>query len=359
MLSIASAILLFLAILSVLVLIHEWGHFAAARAFGITVEEFGFGFGPRLWGCVRRGTLYSINALPLGGFVRLKGEESGLVQDPDSFSSRSWWQKLIVIGSGVFMNIVLAVLLFTAGYAVGMPQLIDDQDGSKSVHVKNTTLQVTFVKEDSPAKRAGFKLGDVIMALNGSVPQSIEEIQAFTQQHIGTSISVEIRRSGDDLLLSVTPQLFEETGRGGIGIGIARIGIISYPIHESFILGLKATWNMTKLIVATLVNAFRQFAFDDFVGPVGIASYTSSVARLGIAYVIGIIAQLSISLAIFNVLPIPALDGGRAFFIILERLRGRALNSAIENAMHMLGFLVLIALMLLVTVRDIGRIFSP
>lgn len=356
MLSFIGAAALFIGVLSVLVIIHEWGHFAAARLFGIKVEEFGFGFGPRLFGVYKRGTLYSVNALPLGGFVRLKGEDGSTATDSDSFASKRWWQKGIVIIAGVTMNIVLAVVLFTAGFTFGMPQIIDDEHDTKNA--RNVSIQVTMVKQDSPASRAGILVGDSIATLDGTAVESVEHIRAYTSEHIGSEVILIVKRGTQEITMPIIPELLKETRRGGIGVGIARIGIVSYPIHESVVLGIKATWNMAQMIVVTLVAAFRQLAFDDVVGPVGIATYTASIAKLGIAYLIGIVAQLSISLAIFNILPLPALDGGRILFIVLERIRGRSMNIAIENAIHIVGFIVLITLVLLVTARDISRIFS-
>lgn len=350
--------LLFLAVLSVLVLIHELGHYIAARLFGVHVEEFGFGFPPRVWGMKKGPTLYSINALPLGGFVKLKGEdgkESGGA-DPDSFSSKQWWQKLIILAAGVFMNVVLTVVLFTVGFSIGMPQILEgSEDGLGARDVK---IQVTYVQKGSPAENAGIVIGDVIRSLDALSPASIEDIQTYTRAHIDENIHISLLRGTDMIEKDITPIILKETGKGGIGIGIARIGLVAYPLHISFTKALDATWGIAVNIVTTLISAIRHLAFDDFVGPVGIASYTGTVAQLGVTYLINLIGQLSMSLAIFNFLPIPALDGGRAFFILIERVRRKAMSPALENAIHVAGFMILIALLILITIRDVSRIFA-
>lgn len=349
---------LFLAVLSVLVLIHELGHFIAARIFGVHVEEFGFGFPPRIWGRKKGPTLYSINALPLGGFVKLKGEDGGKEDggDTDSFASKHWFKKLVILAAGVSMNVLLTVFLFTAGFTLGMPQLLDGSpDG---VLARDVKIQVTYVQKGSPAARASINVGDTIQSLDTIVPSTIEDIQSYTRSHTNTPIRITLIRGSEKIVQEVTPVVLKETGMGGIGIGIARIGLISYPLHTAFLLSLETTWGIAVHIVTTLAGALRHLAFDDFVGPVGIASYTQTVAHLGIAYLINLIGQLSMSLAIFNFLPIPALDGGRAFFILIERIRRKPMNAGIENAIHVAGFMILIALLVLITIRDVTRIFS-
>ncbi|MEK7648919.1 MAG: M50 family metallopeptidase [Patescibacteria group bacterium] len=355
MVGIIATVLLFLAVLCVLVLIHELGHFVAARIFGIHVEEFGFGFPPRVWGIKRGPTLYSINALPLGGFVKLKGEDGTgtLSQDKDSFASRPWWQKLIVLAAGVFMNVVLTIVLFTVGYAIGMPHILDAEklDGQ----ARDAKIQITYIQQGSPAQKAGLAIGDVISQLDGVAQTSIQDVQDYTRAHVEQSVTVTYIRGNSVSTQQITPVILKETGKAGIGIGIARIGLVSYPLHIAFIKSLETTWGIAVMIVSTLGSALRHLAFDNFVGPVGIASYTGTVAQLGITYLINLVGQLSMSLAIFNFLPIPALDGGRALFILIERVRRKSLNPAFENAIHVAGFMLLIALLILITIRDVTR----
>lgn len=350
--------LLFIAILSVLVLVHEWGHFIAARMFGVRVEEFGFGFPPRIGGIRKGSTLYSINALPLGGFVKLKGEDgTGLSSaDADSFAVQRWWKKLIILAAGVFMNVVLTILLFTIGYTIGMPQLLEStEDGSVA---RDVNIQVTYVQTGSPAAQSGIRVGDVIRAIDGKAPATIDEIQSYTRSHIGASIRIDAARGAEKYSREITPIVLKETGKGGIGIGIARIGLRSYPLPTAFLLALNTTWALATYVITTFLGALRHLAFDDFVGPVGIASYAGTVAQLGVTYLINLVGQFSMSLAIFNFLPIPALDGGRALFILLERFRGKSISAAVENAIHVAGFMLLIGLLILITIRDISRIFS-
>ena len=212
----------------------------------------------------------------------------------------------------------------------------------------------------SPADQAGLRAGDRILTLDGAAMGTVEEVQTTIRAHGDSSLTLSIARGSDVLSISATPKaLRENADRVSLGIGLARIGTIRYPLHIAIVKGMEMTGTMIVVMVTTIVDAFRHLAFDGFVGPVGIAATTATVTKLGVPYLLNLIAQLSLSLAIFNVLPIPALDGGRIFLLFLERVRGRSIKASVENMIHLIGFAVLMSALLLVTFRDITRLVSP
>lgn len=353
MISIVSTILLFLIILSILVLVHECGHFFAARAFGVHVEEFGLGFPPRAKGWKRGKTTYSLNWLPLGGFVKLKGEQGESVHDSDSFAAKKIWQRIIILAAGVAMNLVTAVVLLTIGFSIGMPTSIDrPEDETASATQK---IQIVNVLPSSPADKAGILLGDTIETVDGRQFSRIVDLQEYIRSRKDVSVSVTVWRGSQALTKDITPMVLDG-GTPALGVGLTKTAVVAYPIHTAFIMAVQSTWALLVGIFMLLGQAFRRLAFDGFVGPVGIATYTATAAQLGVAYVINLMAQLSVSLAVINILPIPALDGGRVLFALIEKVRGRSLRPALENAIHLIGFATLILLLIAVTIRDIGHL---
>lgn len=346
---------IFLVILSILVLAHEAGHFFAARLFGVHVEEFGLGFPPRAKGWKRGKVLYSLNWLPLGGFVKLKGEQGEQAGDHDSFAAKPIWQRMIILVAGVAMNIALAVVLLTFGFTFGMPQVVD-MDEEASGEARDARIQIVNVLPGSPAEQAGIRLGDIVVSVNAQQFEKIGALQQYIKEHTNEYLSIIVQRGGETFKEDVMPKSVKEGEPGMIGVGLAKTAVISYPVHKALLLAVKTTWILTTGIFSMLGAAFSRLAFDGFVGPVGIAAYTATAAQLGFSYVINLMAQLSVSLAVINVLPIPALDGGRALFALVEKVRGRSLRPVLENAIHMVGFFTLIILLLAVTIRDIGRL---
>lgn len=346
---------LFLVILSILVLAHEAGHFFAARMFGVHVEEFGLGFPPRVKAWQKGKVLYSLNWLPLGGFVKLKGEQGEAAGEPDSFVSKPVWQRMIILVAGVAMNFCLAVVLLTTGFTFGMPQVVD-VDSDTSGAASEARIQIVNVLQGSVAEQSGIRLGDIIISINARGFEKISELQQYITEHANESLDVVVQRGGETLRKSITPKSAKEGEPARIGVGLAKTAVVSYPVHKAFFLALKTTWALTLGIFSMLGAAVSRLAFDGFVGPVGIAAYTATAAQLGFSYIINLMAQLSVSLAVINVLPIPALDGGRILFALVEKVRGRSLRPVLENAIHMVGFFTLIILLLAVTIRDIGRL---
>lgn len=352
-------ILLFLLVLSVLVFVHEAGHFFAARMMGIAVEEFGFGFPPRAFGIKRGGTIYSINWIPLGGFVRLKGETGG-VKAPDSFASQALWKRLVVLVAGVAMNVALAIVLLSIGFAVGVPQEVGGGLPS-GARVRDHAVRVQAVLPDTPAVTGGVEVGDTLRTVEGVAVESMEGFRKQIAGRQGRSTVIEIERNAERRVVTVTPEVLAETNAPGIGVGLVETGIVSYPWYLAPVAGARATFSYMGAIfgafgdlLGTLLRTGRPSA--DVAGPVGIAVLTGAVAKLGILYLLQFVALLSLNLAVVNVLPIPALDGGRVLFLFMERIRGRAVSFAIEDRIHQIGFVLLLLLVAVVTFHDIGRL---
>jgi len=349
-------VLIFLAALSILVLVHEFGHFIMARILGVSVEEFGIGFPPRATGKVFGKTLYSINWIPLGGFVKLKGEQGESKNDPDSFAAKSVWKRLVIVVAGVVMNFLFAIAILTIGFYFGIPQPIRDVQGS--ANIRDEKIIITSIFPKSPAAEVGMKTGDVLESVDGEVVKDIEGFQAYTKERKGQSFTLGIARGKEKLSFSVAPREIPQAKYVGIGIAFEHVGTISYPIHIAFVEAVRLSITLCGQILYLIGSAIKHATISSFMGPVGVAVSTGAIAKLGFSYLISLVVQLSLGLAMFNILPFPALDGGRALFVIIEKIRRKPVSANIENIIHTIGFFILIGLVLLVTIQDIRRLFS-
>src|SRR5688572_5630471 len=350
-------VLLFIVVLAVLVLVHELGHYLAARYFGIDVDEFGIGFPPRAWSVKKGKTVWSINWIPLGGFVKIKGEDDPNATGPGNFAHKPAYQRAIVICAGVFMNLVLSSLLFGIGFTAGVPQIADGLPAS--ARVRDPRVQIIEVLPDSPAEDAGFLPGDVIVKVEGQSLSKIEDIQAQVDAAEG-AIGVELRRGKESLYKELVPELDEDSGKRIMGVALVESAIVSYPWYQAIPKGVYATGFYVKEIVLSLADLVKglfvgQKPGVEFSGPVGIAVLTGQAAKLGLTYLMQFAALLSVNLAVINILPIPALDGGRLLFIIIEKFRGRGVRPIVEAVTHRIAFFLLLGLIVLVTVKDIAR----
>lgn len=357
-------IIAFLVALLVLVLVHEYGHYKAARWFGVAVEEFGFGFPPRIVGKKIGETVFSLNWLPLGGFVRIKGEEDK-VDDFDSFSSQSVWKRGLIIVAGVVMNLLLAVFLFTFGFTAGMPQELSEP-ASASAMVRSVKHQVIGVVPNSPAASV-LQVGDAIERLDETIFADRTSLQQYIRAHDG-EILVTFRRDDQVIMAPISPTEFQvpsgDTARG-LGIELVTSGVVSYPIYEAPVraVGMVATifWLIATTLGGMLVQLFQGMPVStDVAGPVGIAVISGQVASLGFIAYVQFLALLSINLAFVNLIPFPALDGGRLLFVIIEAVRRRPVSRELEMSLHRYGFLALLLLVLIVTYVDLQhlRVFS-
>ncbi len=383
-------LLIFLAVLSILVISHEYGHFITARKSGIKVEEFGFGFPPRLVGIQRltspagikrwrivwgkgsadstsdstASTLYSFNIIPLGGFVKIKGESGGApgATDPDSFTVKPAWQKALVLSAGVIMNVLVAVALFSIGFIVGVPQNLEDK--SDVSNIPDHHIQIMSVLPLSPAAQAGLKAGDKVLVIDTITRPRLPELQSYVDAHKTTSVNLTIERAGVLLQETVQPVISPATGKGVIGIAIGEVGTVRYPWYRAIGEGVKTTGTVLRQIALGFYTLLRDLvvgrgAGNAVSGPIGVAVITGAVARLGFSHLIQFIAILSLNLAVLNILPIPALDGGRLLFVIFGVILRRPVKARVEELAHVIGFAALMLLVIVVTVKDIGTFGGP
>ena len=376
-------------VLSALVFAHELGHFWTARFFGVKAEEFGFGFPPRAIGWYRnrhgrwktvagnrsveslemsenealhpakRATVYSLNWLPIGGFVKIKGENGGEKDEGDSFASRTIGRRIIILSAGVIMNVVLAWALFSVGYMIGLPGAADSV--GKNARVTDAQVVVQEVLPASAAASAGLKAGDAILRINDIGVTSEKVLQDAVAASAGKEAELLVNRAGQEQMIKVTPPV-KEGGRATIGIAIYSSGLVTYPFCSAIWEGAKTTgWVLGQIVVA-FIDLFAQIfrgdnVGDQFAGPVGIAKITGQAANLGFTYLLQFMALLSLNLAIINILPFPALDGGRILFLAIEKVKGKPVRKEVEGAIHNIGFLLLIAVIIFITYKDIAKLF--
>ncbi len=372
-------VIIFIIILGLLVFVHELGHFLVARRNGVEVQEFGFGFPPRILGAYRnregrwrifRGskdirsskTVYSLNWIPLGGFVKITGEDGEEKENPNSFSAKTPAARIRILAAGVVMNFLLAAILFSASFASGVPQPLEEAQGRYS---GSGVVQVIDVGKNTPAEAMGLRAGDVM--LGGETGDksakfsTVEEVQNFIKENQGTQMTLDIKRGKEELTLSGVPRTNFPEGEGSLGIALSQIVEVKYPWYQALYLGFQYTLSLTATFVTFLFGLIwrlvsgRPAGLVDVSGPVGIAVLTGQVAQLGFGYLVRFTAMLSLNLAIINLLPIPALDGGRIFFTAIERIKGSPISQRLEQRAHSMGFALLITLMILVTVRDFLR----
>jgi regulator of sigma E protease len=365
-------IIIFIIILLVLVLVHEAGHFFTAKKFGIRVDEFGFGFPPKLFGIKKGETEYTFNLLPLGGFVKIFGEspDEESMEGPDkdrSFINKPKWKQAIVLFAGVFMNFVLAWLLFSFGFMSGLPT----SAGSRlsQYDLQDVRLVVISVAPESPAEISGLQTGDAIVSVvsDSSLLEEInpDTLKSFILAHGDQEINIGYVRGDNKQEVNQTSIIPTENPADGepmIGISMDLIGVAKLPVFRAFVEGMNLTISITKDTAVGLYGLIAQAikgqgSLDTVTGPVGMVGIVGDAYEFGFAYLLSFAALISINLAIINLFPFPALDGGRLFFLLIEKIKGSRINPKVANAMNMVGFFLLITLMLVVTYKDIVRLF--
>ncbi|MSQ61528.1 MAG: RIP metalloprotease [Dehalococcoidia bacterium] len=347
--AVLQSVIPFVIILIVLVVVHELGHFVTAKLAGVRVLEFGLGYPPRIWGRRIGETEYTINALPLGGFVKLVGEEDP--SDPRSLAAQPRPIRLAILLAGVVMNLLLPVVLFAIAFMI--PQ-----------DVSIGQAQVVAVDPGSPAAAAGIQSGDVIQRVDGREIRNTADLSRAIRLNLGQSTMFVVSRNGTVETLTATPRWAPPEGQGQVGIRIApRYAFTErewFPIWEALPEGVDATVETLQLARNEVISWFKGGSQPALSGPVGIAQATGEVVeQAGWLPLLEFGALLSINLAIINLLPLPMLDGGRIAFVILEILRGgRRISPQREGLVHLVGFAALISFVIFVSYFDILRVIS-
>lgn len=365
------SVLIFFAVLFVLILVHEWGHFIVAKKNGIRVDEFGIGFPPKLFGIKKGETEYTFNSLPIGGFVRIYGENAeDAAHDAEkgkdvsrSFVAKSKWVQAAVLIAGVAMNVFFAWFLYSAVYALGVPTQVDEASAGPEAR-----LVITEVFE-GPASEAAIPVGATIVGLAAGeassealTPTAFSE---FTKTHGNDTLEVTYTLGEETVTKDLTPQIGiieSDPDRPAVGVALALVDNVRMPAHIAVWEGLRSTGNTLKNIVTglgTLLYQSIQWKADisQVAGPIGIVGLVGDAAQFGFANLMLFTAFISLNLAVINLLPIPALDGGRLVFVAIEAIRKKPVDPVWFARVNFVGFAFLMLLMLAVTVSDISKFF--
>jgi regulator of sigma E protease len=350
-------LILFLLTFTVIIAVHEFGHYLTARLLGMKVLEFAFGFPPRIAAIRHAGIDYSINAIPFGGFVRILGQDDFTIHqagegDPGSFTSKPWWAQAIVLAAGVTMNIVLALVVLTIAFSVGTQMSTGD-------------VRVRSVASDSPAQKAGIQVGDIVRAIDGRpITRSGDLVRYVTSQakvHPDQEVTLEIERNGRPLApIKAIPRAEPPEGEGPLGIGLEEVqGERALPLADAF----REAASLSGQVVVQIAElpgqllAPRTAAGGPTVGgPIEIFRITGQVAQSGIPNLLKLVGVLSVNLAVLNIVPFPGLDGGRLFFVLLRGIFRVRFSPQAEAAIHAVGFVLLLLLLVVVSIADIRRV---
>ncbi len=340
--------LIIIIFLSVLIIVHELGHFLLAKKFGVLVEEFGIGLPPKIFSRKKGETTYSVNALPIGGFVKILGENreeetetENAVSQERIFYNLKIWKRFLIISGGVAMNFILGWLLVSLIFAVGIPKAVI----------------ITQVMSDGPAEKIGIKTNDKVIGFS-----DVNEFVGFINQHRGEIVPLRIERGKEELTFEITPRKNPPKNEGALGVALVEAGQERLGILKSVWEGLKTSAEIFSIIFIAIFNLLKmailgKASLEGIAGPVGIVKITNQASQMGLVYLIQLLALISINLAAINIFPFPALDGGRLLFLIIEKITGKPLPKRFEQYVNAVGFVFLILLMALVTIKDIGRLF--
>lgn len=363
-------LLSFIFVFTIIVMIHELGHFLAARFFGVRVDEFAFGFPPRLWSKKVKDTVYAVNLLPLGGYVKLYGENGEATKEKTNLVNKKPWQKGIIFGAGVFMNLLLGWVLLTGFYLVGGKSFIMGMENYKGI--QNTqAVYITEVVPGSPAAISGITTGDKIKTVEGTevtvdamVIQKISEAKAQGKNEI--SLVVEKNGQTEPKTLATYKEKIKAGNReveiDRIGIAVETRGKIKASWYLAPIVAIQEEFRIAEMTVVGfgkfLADIFTKFRLSsDVGGPIAIAQMSGAAARLGAAALLQFVIILTITLGVLNILPFPALDGGHIFFLILEKGIRREISPKVKDTMNQVGFALLLLLIAVITFKDIMRLF--
>jgi regulator of sigma E protease len=366
------SIIIFILILLILVVSHEFGHFIVAKKSGIRVDEFSFGFPPKLFGKKIGETTYNFNLLPLGGYVKIFGEnpDEDSISGPDSkrsFVNKPKYIQAAVLFAGVTMNFLVAWLLLSVGFMSGLPTSVGAlPDGAI---LTNQALTITSVLPKSPAEIGGLKTGDKISSLTTATDSTLllssdisaETLQSFVKKHGNEEVKVSLIRANEKIDITVIPKIAEKSDTAMIGISMDTIGTLQLPVHKAIWEGLKLTSNLAVSTIVGFYNLIHsaligQGDMSTLTGPVGIVGVVGDAAKFGFIYLLSFTALISINLAVINLIPFPALDGGRLLFLLIEKIKGSRIKPQVANIVNMVGFGILMLLMVMITYHDIVKL---
>jgi regulator of sigma E protease len=345
--------------LVVLIVLHELGHFLLAKKYGVKVEEFGVGIPPRIWGKKIGETIYSINWIPLGGFVRLYGEDRS-IDDERSFSTKPIYQRALIVFGGIAAFFVVAAVVFSAYSVVGVRTVVSEED-IQTGEFSDEQVVIAYVLEESPAGEAGIEAGDIIKEVEGSGIKNSSEVISLIQESGGEEMQFKVDRGGKEISLSVTPKEEYEVEKGAVGIMMLSTAEKSYPLYYAPVKGVLLTKDTTWMVVSgfgTLIkSAVTRSSLPagmEVGGPVAIVQIGAGAFDRGFSEFLYFVGLITISLAVVNAFPIPALDGGRLVFLAIEKIKGSPVSEKIEQRMAATSFVLLIALMIFITFKDLG-----
>lgn len=347
-------ILVFALSLGVLVFVHELGHFLWAKWQGIKVNEFGIGFPPRVFSKKYKGTRYSINLIPLGGYVSLFGEGGEHEEDESSFASRPVGQRAKVIFAGVLMNFLFGFLIFAVYFGLGQPPIVSDP--AKYLPQDRIEYQTIVInlQEDSPLNQLNINQGDIITRIGDQQIGKVDDLINYTSENPGQEVEIEYQ-SGEQLLTGDV--VINQEGKLGVMIGQG-YGQVDYRFYQVPLVALEESVRIVGLIFVTLYQIIAQLVAEQtvqegVVGPVGIFMLTGEIVKMGIGPILKLVGFLSMNLAVINLVPIPALDGGQLVILAVEKIRGKKAREGTVKALQIFGFFLLITLIILITYRDI------
>ena len=366
------SIILFIIILAILILAHEFGHFIVAKKSGIRVDEFGLGFPPKLYGKKYGETEYTINALPFGGFVKIFGEdpEQESISGPESrrsFVNQPKWKQIAVLCAGVFFNLLLAWLLISASLMIGSA-FSSESPLFGGEWTSKPSLTVIEVMKGSPAQKAGIATGDIILSSSNAsgeekvLSETPESFQNFVASHNAEEIAVLLKRGSEEKTVLITPEQGIVKGKPAIGIAMDMVGTMKLPpifaVYEGGKLTLLYTSETFKGIFGLIFDSFHGKAdMSQVSGPVGIVKIVGDASRLGFDRLLALTAIISINLAVVNILPIPALDGGRVLFVLIETVKRSPIKPKTANIINNVSFFLLVGLIMIITLSDVWKLF--
>ena len=344
-----------------LITLHEIGHFLLAKKFGVKVEEFGIGYPPRIIAKKIGETTYSLNFLPFGAFVSMKGETEES-SDPRSFSKQSVGKRFLIALGGVLSFWIIAAIIFSIVFGMGAPVAIGDE---KTFEFSNPRVNIMAIAKNSPAEIAGLKVGDIIKGFEVDGTRfdvtKIKEVKEITDANKGQELILIIER-GKEIQVPLIPRVSPPVNEGPMGVALVRTAIQKYPWYLAPFKGIKATGEITLFVIQAYAQAIENLFIGqplgiEMVGPVGVLQILVQSQQLGIIYFLNLLALISIQLAIFNLLPIPAVDGGRIMFLAIEAVRKKPVSQKTQQKMIVFSFLALLLIMVWVTIKDVTKLF--